>query len=210
MVFAKKKYPESWDKKVLQAARDFIQYDEIWGDEKVKDKIKFWKKDTAGHTCYDLPISVYCAKGICIKRKFGIGSNRDTHWPQLSNLIKITYRPEPEYFFDVELGNNDVVQVHAKNISKMDEVKQMRKLVADSTSIFPPIIKQNEFQKILEGLWATKKDMPPPIGTNPIEILKEALIEYVNGPEATTNTAFESGSVLIEDEHYYFIFQKIL
>ena len=208
MVFAKKKYPESWDKKVLAAARDFIQYDEIWGDEKVKEKIKFWKKDTAGHTCYDLPISAYCAKGVCIKRKFGIGSNREANWPQLSNLIKITYRPEPEYFFDVELGNNDVVQVHAKNISRMDEVKQMRKLVADSTSIFPPIIKQNEFQKILEGLWATKKDMPPPIGTNPIEILKEALIEYVNGPEATTNTAFESGSVLIEDEHYYFIFQK--
>ena len=31
--FAKKKYPESWDKNVLQAARDYIQYDEIWGDE---------------------------------------------------------------------------------------------------------------------------------------------------------------------------------
>ena len=101
------------------------------------------------------------------------------------SLIKITYRPDPEYFFDVELGNNDVVQVHAKSkTSKMDEVKQMRKLVADNTSIFPPIIKQNEFQKILDGLWATKKDMPPPIGTNPIEILKEELIEYVNGPEA--------------------------
>ena len=40
MVFAKKKYPESWDKKVLAAARDFIQYDEIWGDEKVKEKFK--------------------------------------------------------------------------------------------------------------------------------------------------------------------------
>ena len=65
-------------KKVLEAARDFIQYDEIWGDEKVKEKIKFWKKDTAGHTCYDLPISAYCAKGVCIKRKFGIGSNRDS------------------------------------------------------------------------------------------------------------------------------------
>ena len=34
------------------------------------------------------------------------------------------------------------------------------------------------------------------------------MIEYVNGPEATTNTAFESGSVLIEEEYYYFIFQK--
>ena len=70
------------------------------------------------------------------------------------------------------------------------------------------MIKQNEFQKILDGLWATKKDMPPPIGTNPIEILKEALIEYVNGPEAKSHSAFESGSVLIEEDHYYFVFQK--
>ena len=51
MVFCKKKYPETWDKKVLAAARDYILYDEIWGDEKVKEKIKFWKNDTAGHTC---------------------------------------------------------------------------------------------------------------------------------------------------------------
>ena len=208
MVFAKKKWEESWAKKVLDAARNYIQYDEIWGDGKVEEKIKFWKKDTAGHTCYDLPISAYCAKGACIKRKFGIGSNRDTHWPQLSNLIKITYRPDPEYFFDVELGNNDVVQVHAKNISKMDEVIQMRKLVADNTNIFPPIIKQHDFQKILDGLWATKKDMPPPVGTNPGEILKEELVAYVNGPVAKTHAAFESGSVLKDDEYYYFVFQK--
>ena len=60
----------------------------------------------------------------------------------------------------------------------MDEVKQMRKLDCRSyTSIVSTdSIKQNEFQKILEGLWATmEKDMPPPIGTNPIEILKRGL-----------------------------------
>ena len=90
----------------------------------------------------------------------------------------------------------------------MDEVRQMRKLVADNTSIFPPIIKQNEFQKILDGLWATKKDMPPPVGTNPGEILKEELVAYVNGPVAKTHAAFESGSVLKDDEYYYFVFQK--
>ena len=91
----------------------------------------------------------------------------------------------------------------------MDEVKQMRKLVADNTSIFPPIIKQNDFQKILDGLWATKKDMPPPVGTNPSEILKEELLAYVNGPVAKTHAAFESGSVLKDDEYYYFVFQKL-
>ena len=73
-----------------------------------------------------------------------------------------------------------MVQVHAKNISRMDEVKQMRKLVADNTSIFPPMIKQNEFQKILDGLWATKKDMPPPIGTNPIEKLNHKARIFVS------------------------------
>ena len=59
MVFAKKKFKENWEKKVLEAARNYIVYDEVWGDEKVKEKIKFWKKDTAGHTCHELPISAY-------------------------------------------------------------------------------------------------------------------------------------------------------
>ena len=40
MVFAKKKYGDVWDKKVLQAARDYIVYDNEWGDEKVKKKIE--------------------------------------------------------------------------------------------------------------------------------------------------------------------------
>ena len=205
-LYLKMKYPDEWQDRFEEANSKYCK-PKLPASEIVQLQKQLEKKDYF-YQCSEEPMCSYCNKSLCKRRKFGIGSNRDTHWPQLSNLIKITYRPEPEYFFDVELGNNDVVQVHAKNISKMDEVKQMRKLVADSTSIFPPIIKQNEFQKILEGLWATKKDMPPPIGTNPIEILKEALIEYVNGPEATTNTAFESGSVLIEDEHYYFIFQK--
>ena len=38
MVFAKKKWEESWEKRVLEAARDYIQYDEIWGDSKVEEK----------------------------------------------------------------------------------------------------------------------------------------------------------------------------
>ena len=40
MVFAKKKFSENWEKKVLGAARNYILYDEIWGDGKVEEKIK--------------------------------------------------------------------------------------------------------------------------------------------------------------------------
>ena len=59
----KKKFSENWEKKVLEAARNYILYDEIWGDGKVEEKIKYWKKDTAGFKCNDLPISSYCARG---------------------------------------------------------------------------------------------------------------------------------------------------
>ena len=105
MVFAKKKYPDDWDKKVLEAARNYIVYDTVWGDEKVKDKIKYWKNETKGFKCSDLPISSYCAKGTCLKRKFGIGSHRSTTWPQVSGLIKMDYKPDPEFFINIDLAS---------------------------------------------------------------------------------------------------------
>ena len=208
MVFAKKKYPDNWEEKLLEGARNYIVYDNIWGDEKVKQKIKSWDKDTAGHTCHDLPISSFCAKGTCLRRKFGIGSHKESSWPQISGLIKIDYKPDPEYFFNVELSDSKVVQIHAKTIKKIAEMKEMRALIADQTSIFPPIIKNNEYQPILDALWATKEDIKPPAGTNPIEMLKKYLEDYVNGPEATTFASFKSGAVLKDEEYYYFDYDK--
>ncbi len=87
-------------------------------------------------------------------------------------------------------------------------MKEMRALIADQTSIFPPIIKNNEYQPILDALWATKEDIKPPAGTNPIEMLKKYLEDYVNGPEATTYASFKSGAVLKDEEHYYFDYDK--
>ena len=43
MVFVKKKHKDDWKTKLLDAARDFIKYDQTWGDEKVKQKIKAYK-----------------------------------------------------------------------------------------------------------------------------------------------------------------------
>ena len=209
MVFAKKKFKENWEKKVLEAARNYIVYDEVWGDEKVKEKIKFWKKDTAGHTCHELPISAYCAKGTCLKRKFGIGSHRDTTWPQVSGLIKMDYKPDPEFFINVDLADGKVVQIHAKHIKKIAEMKEMRALIAEQTSVFPPIIKNTDYQVILDALWSNMETIKPPTGTNPLDMLKQYLIEYVNGPQAKSHSSFISGAVLKDEEHYFLIYNKL-
>ena len=208
MVFAKKKYKDDWEKKVLQAARDYIKYDDIWGDGKVEEKIKYWKRDTAGFKCNDLPISAYCAKGICLKTKYGIGGHFETEWPAVSGLIRVLYKPDHEYYFDIDVGEGRKVQVHAKNIKQFNEMKQMRSLIADYTTTYPPVIKEKEYQQVLNGLWSTMQTLQPPAGTTPLDTLKKALFDFVNGPRAKTYVSFKSGSVLEEEDHYYFIYDK--
>ena len=50
MVFAKKKYPDNWDKKVIQAAQDYFAKNgdgiNDWDEKKVRDKIRSWKKES--------------------------------------------------------------------------------------------------------------------------------------------------------------------
>jgi len=208
MVFAKKKFAEVWEKKVLEAARKYIEYDDVWGDNKVNEKIKYWKNETKGFKCSDLPISSYCAKGTCLRRKFGIGSHRSTTWPELSGMIRINYKPEPEFMINVNLESGKVKQVHAKNIKKITEMKEMRNLIGEQTNLVPPIIKAPEYQLILDGLWANMENLKPVAGTNPIDMLKKYTIDYVNMAKATTWHAFKSGTVHQEEGFYYFDFDK--
>ena len=65
-------------------------------------------------------------------------------------------------------------------------MKQMRSLIADHTTTYPPSIKEKEYQNILNGLWATMETIQPPAGTNPVDMLKKELFTYVNGPKASS------------------------
>jgi hypothetical protein len=87
-------------------------------------------------------------------------------------------------------------------------MKEMRALIAEQTPIFPPILKQNEYQVILNTLWANMETIKPPAGTNPIDTLKKALIDFVNGPQAGTFASFKTGSILSDDNSYYFIYDE--
>ena len=68
MVFAKKKYADDWAKKVLQAGRNYFEFNETWTDDYIKKKIKNWEKDTKGHTCNDQLLAPVCVKSECVKR----------------------------------------------------------------------------------------------------------------------------------------------
>ena len=118
------------------------------------------------------------------------------------------YKPEPEFLINVDLADGKVTQIHAKHIKKIAEMKEMRALIAEQTSTFPPIIKNTDYQIILDSLWSNMETIKPPTGTNPLDMLKQCLIEYVNGPQAKSHTSFMSGAVLKDEEFYYLIYNK--
>ena len=210
MVFAKKKYPDDWEKMVIAAPGKYFKKDSNgvldWSEDKTKKKLKSWVRETKGHTCTEDPIQPVCMKAECRKRAFGYLSDKKRVFPALSGLQKITY-PEPQYTFNVTLSDGQTTkEVRAKNIKQIIELDNIRAIIGAAADMIPPKIKQNEFQDILDNLFPPKLTTPPPKGTTPNELLEEYLLTYLNGPKAQTHASFKTGAVLIEGSHAYFVY----
>jgi len=206
MVFAKKKYSDNWRDRVLQAGRNYFEFNSTWTDDHIKMKIKTWDKETKGHTCSDELLAPVCVKSECVKRKFGIISDKKINWPLMTNLIKVDFKPDPEYYFTVENKKGESVPVHAKDVNKIKDQKELRGLIMAQADVFPPPIKAMEFYELVNSLLDSVDTVQPAPGTRPIEILKKLLKEHINGPQATTYNSFLSGNVLKDEEYAYFVY----
>jgi hypothetical protein len=206
MVFAKKKYSDDWKNKVIEAGRNYFEFNATWTDDHIKMKIKQWDKETKGHTCTDELLAPVCVKSECVKRRFGIISDKKIDWPLMTNLIKVDFKPDPEYYFTVENKKGESVPVHAKDVNKLKDQKELRGLIMSQADVFPPPIKSMDFHAMINALLDGQDTVQPAPGTRPIEILKELLREHVNGPQATSFNSFKSGNVLKDKTHAWFVY----
>lgn len=214
MVFAKKKYPDNWQNMLKAAPQKYFIKDSNgivlndWGSEKkILDKIKSaTKNNTKGYTCTQEPIVHFCMKVECLKRKYGVGSDRKKMFPPLSNLVKINY-PEPEYTFNVELPDNKGSKViRAKDMKQIKDQEELRTLIMKTANIYVAKVKGDDFENVIAKLLPPVEIHQPPKGTTPDELLHEYLEEYLNGPKAKSYASFKSGAVLVEDGFAYFKF----
>jgi hypothetical protein len=208
MVFAKRKYPDEWEEKILETAREYIVYDKIWGDNKVKEKIKTWKGDTAGYLCNEDPIQSRCARNICLRRKYGVGRQINSSWPEIISVTKIAYRPHPKFILYVKEQDGKIKNINAKVVEQIIEQRRLRALIAENTSVVPEPIKQKEFQAMVSGIWATQNIEIPDPESQPAGILFRNLKEYLNDVRTTSLNGFKSGSVYVENDKAYFLFYK--
>jgi hypothetical protein len=210
MVFAKKKYKDNWKDKIVEAARNYFKFDSKWTDDHVKTKIKSWDKETKGYQCNGELLSPVCVKPVCLKRKFGILSDDKPVWPRMSALQKINYKPTPEWKFTVEREDGETVQVHAKDIYKLESQKALRALMMEQAFVVPPNIKGNDFIEIMQLLFDKEKveTIEPVEGTSPMDILLKNLEKYIYGPKATTYKSFESGKPLVDENYAWFVYDE--
>ena len=146
-------------------------------------------------------------KPQCLKRKYGIASDRQKSFPLLSGLVKINYRPDPEYTFNVSIPGTDKVQtVFARSIEYITDQRKMRNIIANAAGVVPEMVKANIYQEVLDLLFATRSVIEPPKGTSAEEKLFDYIKEYMNGPKAENNISFRSGATLIEEGDAYFSF----
>ena len=69
----------------------------LFYQQTINAKLRSWNKSEKGYTCTQSPISEYCKKGICVKKRFGVLAGSKGAYPVLTNLRKIEIDPDPEY-----------------------------------------------------------------------------------------------------------------
>ena len=210
-VFVKMKYPDTWKQKVKNAPVKYFEerYANAWDDQTLNAKVRSWNRSEKGFTCTKEPISLHCKKGICVKKKFGVLAGSKGTYPELTNLKKIDLDPEPEYEFDIIKPNGiSTATVHCRSVEHVTDQRKRRNAIAKAAGFPPPIIKGDEDQTILVSLWKTQEVVSPPIGTTSKEKLHDVLYAKINGAKAQTDASFKTGTVLIEDGHAFFKFNK--
>ena len=210
-VFAKMKYPDGWEQKVKNAPVKFFEerHANAWDDKILNAKLKSWKRSDKGYTCTQSPLSDFCKKGICVKKRFGVLAGSKGSYPVLTNLRKIEIFEEPEYEFDVTKPDGiATATVYCRSIEHLNDQRKRRNAIAKAAGFLPPLIKGDEEQKVMEELYKTQTKVQPPIGTSPREKLHDVLHAKINGPRAANDAAFKSGSALIEGEYAFFKFEK--
>ena len=211
-VFAKMKYPDGWEQKVKNAPVKFFEerHANAWDDKILTAKLKSWKRSDKGYTCTQSPLSEFCKKGICVKKRFGVLAGSKGSYPVLTNLRKIEIFEEPEYEFDVTKPDGiGKATVHCRSVEHLNDQRKRRNAISKAAGFLPPLIKGDREQTVMDELYKTQTKVQPPIGTSPREKLHDVLHAKINGPRATNDAAFKTGSVFIEGEYAFFKFEKL-
>ena len=208
MVFAKKKYKDKWPDQVSKANYSYLE--DPWDKTKLDSKIAAWRKDTAGHTCYEEPIKDKCMRGLCYSRPFGVSSDGISVFPDITDFQIIKY-VEPEYRFQVVMPSDDKVEVVVANTKLMTTQKEVLNLIWEQTGVYFEPLKPKDYRAKLNEWRNGCETIYPPKGTQIADRLKDELYQYcINGPQAKQKNQIKNGACFTDKGNHYFKFTSFI
>ena len=187
-----------------QSPEVFCPPHDPWDKAKLDSKIKAWRGDTAGHTCYEDPIQDKCLRSVCYKRPFGVKSDKNNAFPEITDFQVIKYA-EPEYRFNVVMPNDDKIGVVIPNLKSMTIQGDLLRLIWSQTFIKFDTLKPKVFDAKLNEWSKNIQKITPPKGTQIDDRLAEELFQYcINGPPAPQRKQLHLGSCFTEAGFHYF------
>lgn len=149
-VFFKLAFPDDWQERLEQ------YNDEVFtpplSEREVKTVIGSVDRKDYSYNCDELPIQPHCQRGLCNKRRFGVGALRSAHtikqFPKMENLRKILTDP-PRWIVSVE-GND--VELTTDDITQLS---RLRKVLFEQLNMVIPVIKPVDYDDILRQMLLT-------------------------------------------------------
>lgn len=198
--YYKKAFPDSWEDKLEEANRKFIN--PSLGSREITNIIKSFTKKDYAYTCKLSPIVDHCHRSVCLQKKFGIGSDLG-ETPTLDSILKIDTDP-PTYILNLLDRNGRPVPVQA-TADDLLSVRKIKKKCLENMNYLPYIPGQSEWEKLLQQVMERVVIISVPEDSSPsgqlLIFLEKFLSHKTRGKHK--EELLKGKPVLIEDKMYF-------
>lgn len=147
-VYAKKKFPEGYEKVVREYNERFMG---PGSPKEVANILGSLTKQTYMYLCEQAPINQYCNKRVCLTRKHGVGaSSEDLDLGFEIKAVECLEAGSNLWRIDlVRGGENYTMELETEDLTTQP---RFRNMCVDTFRYFPPMLKANDWNKFVNGI----------------------------------------------------------
>lgn len=184
VVYYKKAVPDGYEAKAIAANQAL--FSKPLPRPELQRTINSAGRADCTYRCNEEPIRSLCDRETCVTRKFGITSgdlerlNTVDALPTFANLVKYVTEPVRwEFMIDgVKIGHVGTAQLL--------DWRAMREIIADRLTRIVPMIKGQEWERILHPLMATARIVEAPDDASISGVIRSRLREFASKADLTS------------------------
>lgn len=212
-VFARKAFGEkdavnkirAYNERFLQPPLEAEEVDEI--TKNVVGKVA--KGKVYNYKCTDHPCIAYCNKGLCLTRKFGVGSDGSMQ-AQFKPPLTILEGGGAvrAYFVDADLGDGEVRRVPYFDIADLNNAVKFRNRAMEICGVYFDKIGGDGFEKLMKALWTDPIRIEAGEELTEIGQVQHILENFVAAKKANHRIEINRGRCFLHEGFYWFHFEK--